>query len=96
MNTSNVRPAAVEAWKELTAAMQHSEPACTGEPRYIADKLTGEDRFELSKICAECPLIDLCAKYSATEAPRGGWWPSNLIIQPCERLESSNGTLAKS
>ena len=60
---------------------------CYGEDTnkfiYPALKLTDSKRYELAKICANCPVIETC-RYEAVRNQEEGWWGG---MTPQERLE---------
>lgn len=59
----------------LMDAINHTEPDCQGDNRYIDDGISTATRAELAAICAACPLLDPCRAYARAARPTGGYWP---------------------
>lgn len=58
----------------LIEAMDHTRAGCKGDPRFIRDDLTADDEREMARICAACPLADLCkTAVKAMPYPAGYW-----------------------
>lgn len=71
------------AWGRLLEAIEHTEPHCLGDSRFIADakELPEDDRDEMRAICAACPILTQCVDYATTDKPTAGWWPGVQLKQ---------------
>lgn len=62
------------AWDALNEALEDVTPPCSGLPLFTADSLTDEQRAECSRICARCPIADLCDAYATAAKADAGFW----------------------
>lgn len=61
-----------QQYANLQAALQDTDPACKGDPRFIADDVGYPDAVMMRGICRSCPVINRCADY-APYAEAGFW-----------------------
>ncbi|GAA3626079.1 hypothetical protein GCM10022200_05540 [Microbacterium awajiense] len=63
-------------YQRLAAALANTAPTCTGDPRYILDRVevSDTDRAEMESACATCPLFGLCDAYARAGRPEAGMW----------------------
>ena len=81
----HMRPEAAKPYLRLQDAIERKQPDCLGDDRYTADHITKDERAELGRICAACPLLTPCSDYAAAAAPPAGYWPGhNLTIKSTE------------
>lgn len=76
----------MSAYDRLYAAMERTEPDCSGDDRYISDlrDLDNGNRAEMRQICLACPLLAPCEEYALEARPPAAWWPSNLKVRSTE------------
>lgn len=66
------------AHRQLMDACQRTPPRCTGDDRFTADDLSGDEIAYMGRICAACPVRALCADYARAARPEGGFWAARL------------------
>ncbi len=67
---------AQEAYTRLLDAIDRNTPACHGDDRFIADKLTPDEKEQLEAICWSCPVRGACAAYASEAKPKAGYYPT--------------------
>lgn len=65
---------AESTWDDLNAALEHYTPGCTGHASFTADSRADEQQAECSRICARCPIADLCDAYATAAKADAGFW----------------------
>jgi len=84
----HVKPGAERAWDRFNRALREASetgenlPNCHGKPELYSDYdddsiPTPEEAYEL---CADCPLLSLCASFAEEERPAWGVWSSEVWI----------------
>ncbi|WP_407358032.1 WhiB family transcriptional regulator [Microbacterium sp. LTA6] len=63
-----------DAWDDLSAALEHYTPGCSGLHLFSADSRTDEQREECAVICHPCPIRDLCHHYAVASKVDSGFW----------------------
>lgn len=78
---SNVKPMrGGPEYRELDRALQHAEPGCRDNDAFTADRLDDDERAELARICAVCPVRPLCERFAAVAKPTVGYWPTAQVL----------------
>jgi hypothetical protein len=67
-----------DAWGDLSASLEDSEPLCNGLELFTADRLPDEDRAWCASICALCPVTDLCDAYATAAKVTAGFWAGHF------------------
>lgn len=63
----------------LGLALQHAEPGCADDVRFIAD---ASPEHELMEICSACPVLAECNAYAKALRPRAGFWAGRRRGRP--------------
>ncbi|MGX1703714.1 WhiB family transcriptional regulator [Microbacterium sp. NPDC055357] len=58
----------------LTEALTDYQPPCADQPVFTADDPTYEALAFAVRLCANCPIRELCAAYATKANPRAGVW----------------------
>lgn len=69
------------AFAALARALDDEAPGCKGDARFTLDahELTREQVNALSvRVCAPCPLRDLCDAYGQLARPKAGVWAGQV------------------
>lgn len=61
-------------WDALAAHLRSYTPPCDGDVRFTIDTPTAVDLESMSRLCADCPLRELCASYGDATRPAGTYW----------------------
>lgn len=69
---------AVDAWNALSEALDDNAPACRGDVRFTAERLTDREREDCESICGRCIVLDLCDAYALTARVEAGYWGGYL------------------
>jgi hypothetical protein len=58
----------------LVQAMETTRPACRGYDLFTADTTDAAEKALAARLCAECPLRDLCRDFAEASKPSAGIW----------------------
>jgi hypothetical protein len=61
-------------YARLIAAMDETRPACRDLDLFTADETDAAQRALAARLCAACPLRDLCRDYAEASKPTAGIW----------------------
>lgn len=61
-----------QQYQALKDALHTATPACTGDPRFVADDLEPADEIRMRSICRSCPVSLECSAYAPHAA--AGYW----------------------
>lgn len=64
-----------EEYAALMSALEHVAPACEGIDEFTDDEIDDETASRLARICAGCPVQELCAAFATASRPPAGYWP---------------------
>ena len=90
-----IPPEAAPAWRRLQAGRRLNVTPCDGRPEWISESRT--DRREAARLCAGCPIADLCGTYASTADERAGVWAGHDMTSPAQRKalrDQQNGAVA--
>ncbi len=61
-------------WAALSAQLEDITPPCTGYDLFTADQTDNAQRELAARLCAGCPIRDLCRDYAEASKPTVGIW----------------------
>lgn len=63
-----------EEYARLQEALRDTPAPCADDDAFTADTIPTSTAAELARICASCPVRDLCAAFAAVNRPGHGYW----------------------
>lgn len=62
------------AWHALDSALQDVAAPCVGRALFTADSMSPAEQALCARVCAACPLTDLCDAYATAARVDFGFW----------------------